>query len=453
MGIESLKKQAEAQAEARTDAGISDPGGSQMSSTLDPLARQKPLAVTEFTPEQLTNMAEGIWFCRHIAGVMSEDPVKNGFEVQFIDEDKERSKAVIDYLDNLGIKDFLQDALWDDTVYGDGLIGIGIRAKGKKGTADPTQPIKDIAKEVKEIIYFERIPRDDRFKAITYETDRQLDTYGQEASYKVKSGSDEIEMSASRALHFQTQPRVKSAFGLSLFVPIWSVIQVVENTVWSLGQLAYNLATRVIQSDGLTNDLTEREQLMTDMEGKINSLSMLLVGSDEKVSTVSNSPGSLAWFVDFVWDLAAAATRINRSRLLGAQAGALASGQSDLRRYYEFVSSRQETYMRKQIRYLVQLALATESLKSGKADDEFTIVFNSPETPTRLEEMEADAKHAEITYKEAQALKALAEAFTTLSDLGVIDSESITTLLKATTEGEQRKSLMEKLFEETDGAK
>ncbi len=442
MGMESLKKQID----ARRDVGISDPGGSQMNRNVDPLARQTPLAVAQFTPEQLTNMAEGIWFCRHIAGVMSEDPVKNGFEVQFANVDKELSKAVLQYLDERGAKDVLQFALWDDTVYGDGLIGIGIRAKGKKGTADPRQPIKDMAKEVKEIVYFDRMPRDDRFKGITYETDRNADNYGQAKAYKVKVGSDEIEMSASRVIHFQTRPRVKSEFGLSLFVPIWSVIQVVENTVWSLGQLAYNIATRVIQSDALTNDIAERTQLMTDMEKKINSLSIIVVGSDESVTTVSNSPGSLKWFVDFVWDLAAAATRINRSRLLGAQAGALASAQSDLRRYYEFVSSRQETYMRQQIRYLVKLALATDDL-GGKSDEEFTIQFHSPETLTRMEEMEADEKRAGTSYKEAQTFQALSQGFQALVDLGVIDPGSIATLLKATTEGEGQ-SLMEKLFEE-----
>ena len=442
MGMESLKKQVD----ARRDAGISDPGSSQMNRNVDPLARQTPLATVEFTPEQLTSMAEGIWFCRHIAGVMSEDPIKNGFKVQFANEDKELSKAVLQYLDELGAKDVLQFALWDDTVYGDGLIGIGIRAKGKKGTADPTQPIKDIAKEVKEIVYFDRIPRDDRFKKIVYDADRQSSTYGKEKSYEVKMGSDTVNLDAARALHFQTRPRVKSNFGLSLYVPIWSVIQVVENTVWSLGQLAYNIATRVIQSDELTNDITERTQLMTDMEKKINSLSMIVVGNDESVTTVSNSPGSLAWFVDFVWDLAAAATRINRSRLLGAQAGALASAQSDLRRYYEFVSSRQETYMRQQIRYLVKLALATDAL-GGKSDEEFTIAFNSPESPTQAEQTEAAVKRAETTYKETQAFQTLTQGFTTLVDLGVIDPAEIATLLKAVTEGEGE-GLMEKLFED-----
>jgi hypothetical protein len=444
MGMESLKRQIE----ARQDAGISVPGGSQMNRNIDPLARQTPLAVATFTPQELTSMAEGIWFCRHIAGVMSEDPIKNGFVVQFVKEDKERAKAVLQYLDERGGKDVLQFALWDDTVYGDGLIGLGIRAKGK-GTADPTQPIKDITKEVKDIVYFDRIPRDDRFTDIVYDDDRQSPTYGQVKSYKVKISGDEMQMDASRAIHFQTRPRVKDKFGLSMFVPIWSVIQVVENTVWSLGQLAYNIATRVIHSDALSNDLAERTELMTDMEGKINTLSMLVVGNEENVSTVSNSPGSLKWFVDFVWDLAAAATRINRSRLLGAQAGALASAQSDLRRYYEFVSARQETYLRAQVRRLVQLALVTDDLaKRGSGLDDFTIVFNSVETPTHIEEMEADAKHAETGLKEAQAFQALTQAFTALVDLGVIDPESINTLLKATTEGEQGQSLMEKLFEE-----
>lgn len=442
MSLETLKKQIE----SRQDAGIGVPGGSQMNRNVDPLARQTPLSIAEFTPEQLTNMAEGIWFCRHIAGVMSEDPVKNGFTVEFAQEDKERSKAVTQYLDELGVKDVLQLALWDDTVYGDGLIGIGIRSKGK-GTADPTQPIKDIAKEVKEIVYFDRISRDDRFKAIVLEVDRNVDTYGQAKAFKVKIGSDEKEMAASRALHFQTRPRVKSDFGLSLFVPIWSVIQVVENTVWSLGQLAYNLATRVIKSDELTNDIAKRTQLMADMETKINSLSMLVIGNDEEVTTVSNSPGSFKWFVDFVWDLAAAATRINRSRLLGAQAGALASATSDLRRYYEFVAARQETYMRKQIRYLVKLVLATDEL-GGKGDEEFAIVFNPVETLTRMEEMAADAKGADTTHKEAQAFQVFVQGFQTLADLGVVDPLTITTLLKVTTTGEHGQSLMEKLFEE-----
>lgn len=442
MSLESLRRQADAAKRIRADAGIYLPSGSQMGDS-DPLANQQPFAATHWEPAQLTTMAEGIWFCRRIASVMSEEPVKNWFDIEFDPPDEELAAQVLDYLEKLNAKEIFQQALFDEAVYGDGLIGLGIQAG--KGVADPSTPVEGVS----EIMYLERIPRDDRFTGIELDEDPASPTYSEPKAYTIKQGDKEISLDASRAIHFQTRPRIKSEWGLSFFTPIWSVIQVVENTVWSLGQMAYNMATRVITSDILNTEAEQRVGFMEEMEGKMNSLSMLVMGQDESVTTVSNSAGSLDWFVDFVWDLAAAATQINRARLLGAQAGALSSSESDLRRYYEFIGGKQRTYVRPAIRKLVDLVLATQTI--GKAGQElaYTIKFNPLENPTRDEELEADVKEADRLNKEATAFQALTQAFTALADLGVIDGPMITELLTKVKEGEAgTKSLMEQLFEE-----
>jgi uncharacterized protein len=445
MSLESLRGQANKARRIRTDAGIYIPSGSQMG-TSDPLANQLPFAATQWEPNQLSTMVEGIWFCRRIANVMSEEPVKNWFNIEFTPPDDDLAYAVQQYLEQLHAKQSFQHALFDEVVYGDGLIGMGIQAAGK-GVADPTTPVEP--DKIKEILYLENISRDDRFTGIELEADANSPNYGNPKAYVIKQGDKEITVDASRMIHFQTRPRIKSSWGLSFFTPIWSVVQVVENTVWSLGQMAYNMATRVVTSQQLNEGAEKRLEFMEELETRINSLSMLVMGENESVSTVSNSPGSLKWFVDFVWDLASAATQINRASLLGAQAGVLASSESDLRRYYEFIAARQRNYVEPALRKLINLVLATDTIGKRGQELSYEIEFNSLETPSREEELDGDVKEADRLNKEATAFQSLSQALMNLADLGVVDPDAIAGLLSKVREGEiGNRSLMEQLFAE-----
>jgi phage-related protein (TIGR01555 family) len=412
---------------ARTDAGVFVPSGTQMGAR-DPLAKQRPLGVPEWLhdPVSQTALYEGVFICGHVADIMSEDMLKSGVSVAFEDDEenpylKTLSRTVQLYMENLGYKDYLQTSLCHEIVYGVGLAAIGVVQR--KGKPDPAKPLE--IENVKEIRYIEPIPRDARFSDVILDTNEESLTYGKPQAFTIKRLSgEEVNLDASRALFFLTRPRVGSRMGMSFYCRFWTVAQLIENTIWSLGQTAFNMATRKVTSRFLTDNLSERLSWMDEIEAKFNSLSVVVLDQDEKMETGSNSPGDLGWFVDWVWDVLGAATRINRSRLIGAQSGELASAMSDLRRYYDYINARQEAYLRQPLRRLVQMVLATDTLRAEKGwreDLRFRLVFNPAETLTRLEQEDLEVKRTQAMQQRGQALLSISTALLNFVDVGVKD--------------------------------
>jgi len=394
-------------------------------------------------PARLTDLDESSWLYRLINDVMSEDPLRNWFRVEFIGadgkpiEDDKRAWDVETYLEEIDAKAIAQTALRHESAYGDGLIGVGIT-----GDAAFEKPLTDLPKQVKEIQYLDPKIRDGDFSEIVIDTDPKSESYGLPRAFKVRLGDKSLhqELDATRAIHFQTRPRARSNMGLPMAVLQWSVLQLEQNVEWSVGQIAYRMASTVIESAQLANDMEERLAFWREIENTLNTLSVLVLDEGEKLTMASNNPGSLKWLIDYLWDLIAAATRINRSRLLGAQAGRLASAEPDDKRYWEWIRSRQETQLRKPLRHLVMLCLATDSLGSqagGKklalslrrrrdkrrvaSDMHFRLVFNAPESQTERERTEAESKIAETRLHKAQTIQAFASGLQTLYDIGLAD--------------------------------
>ncbi len=416
-----------------------------------------------FDPIRLTDLDESSWLYHLINDVMSEDPCRNWFHVEFLDAagkpivDDKRSRDVQDYLEEIDAQAIIQTGLRHESAYGDGLVAVGLR-----GNTSYSKPIKDPAKQIQEIQYLDPKVRDGEFSEIVTDTDPNSETYGLPRAFKVKLGdkSQHQPLDATRAIHFQTRPRARDTMGLPMAVLQWSTLQLEQNVEWSVGQIAYRMATTVIQSAELAKDMEQRIAFWREMENTLNTLSVLVLDKDEELKMASNNPGNLKWLIDYMWDLIAAATRINRSRLLGAQSGRLASAESDDKRYWEWIRSRQETQLRKPLRQLVTLCLATDSLGTQAggqklqlslrrrrkkrrvvSDMRFRLVFNAPESQTERERTEAEDKVAQTRLAKAQTIQAFASGLQTLYDIGLADQ-----LLSLGSEGDGI-NLMAELFE------
>jgi len=467
--------------QARGDVGIYLPDGTMRSPDLDPLAKQRPADIPDWLldPAQLTKLSEGSWFCRHVCEILSEDPLRNWFEVEFLDksgnvvEDDVRARDIKQYHEELNAHDVFQTGLKHEADYGDGLVLAGIQGSGRSGSADPSQPVDET--NVGEILYLVTKARDGQFRKIVLDDNIMNPTYATPIGFEIRkavdtsvggSQDDWVVAHASRAFHFQTRHRVSSPLGLPIHVPLWTVIQLIGNIEWSSGQIAYNMATRVLKSDEILGDIEQRNAFMRQIENEMNSLSFFAIGKEEDLRTASNNPGDLSWLINFAWDCAAAATRINKSRLLGTQAGALASADTDMKRYYEWIRSRQEMWLKPQLRRFVAMTLATDSLSTGqsatgkivisfkrllgkerkaKTGDSFRLVFNSPESQTSKEEANVKVREADALQRRAEAFKFLVEGLQTMADAGIADPKGLAKTLLGP-DGAQ--SLMAQLFEE-----
>ena len=484
-----LRQQLAAQREAADtrDDAITMPDGRMRNPDYDPLARQRPGDIETWLlePATGTKLYETVWFLRHVAEILSEDPIRNWFDLEFLDlegnvvVDDIRARDFQQYCEELNAIDITQTALIHEAIYGDGLVVAGIKARGRGvKVANPSSPI--LPEQVGEILYLVAKARDDKFTEIVVDENLANETYGLPTGYKIaksvpgSSGgslSDTVIVDATRALHFQTRPRVSSRWGLPVHVPLWSVIQLITNLEWSAGQVAFNMATRVIKSDEMVGDLEQRVDFAAGYESEVNTLSSVILGKDESMSTASSNPGDLSWLSQLTWDIAAAATRVNKTRLLGTQAGALASADTDMKRYYEWIGSRQELWLRRPLRHLSALILSTESMSTAqsaggapivsfrprtsdrvksktKTGDAFRLVFRPVEGPTEKEAANLKVREAQAVNARLEGFKNLAMGLQTLADLGMTDPGRI---LEAIFGEELTEDSMKELMESTRG--
>jgi len=297
-----LRQQLDAQRDvlvARSDA-ITMPDGRMRNADVDPLARQRPGEIETWLLDTSTGtrLYESIWFFRHVAEILSEDPIRNWFDVEFLNEsgvvlqDDARSRDFQQYCEELSAPDVVQTGLLHEASYGDGLVVAGVSGRGGKKSAQPTSPL--LPEQVGEILYLVAKPRDGQFKDIVLDTDILSATYGLPKQFKISKTvagqqgggtSDDILVDASRCLHFQTRPRVASKWGLPVYVPLWAVIQLITNLEWSAGQIAFNMATRVVKSDEMVGDLEQRMEFAQSYEAEVNTLSSVIIGKDESLGT------------------------------------------------------------------------------------------------------------------------------------------------------------------------
>lgn len=443
----------------RRDVGLalSSVVGASQRGSRDPLSGQRPTSLESWLtdPQELAKLTEATWICRHMAELYSEDMLRGGWVVHFdeqaalSEEDRaDLSGQLAAYMEERSAVDCIQWALQDEITFGDGLAGMGIkeRAARRKVTNPLAEPLD--LKRVQELRYVERISRADRFRDITLEKDPEQDRYGKPKLFKVTThGGSDVDVHWSRCLHFQSRPRYGERFGLSAYAANWGAIQLLENTVWSLGQVAYNMATRVVKSDELLGSYMEREQFMTDADALFNSLSVVLLGKGEDLTVASGSPGNMEWFVDWVWDVVSASSRIIRSRLLGSQAGALASSVSDLRRYYELIRARQESYLLWPLRQLIDVCLATDDL-GQRTDLAYTVEFLPVEVLTRLERAEEAKARADVDLKRAETVAKLADGLQRLTDMGLDPALAQTFMDRLFNSDDEHPSPMDRLFED-----
>lgn len=326
------------------------------------------------TRAELEVMARTDWLARKIIDIVPQDMVRAGRRWKTTAdnigaiEELERSPTV-----NLWVK--LREAMCRARLTGGSAIYIGVEG------ADPSRPLDPTALSVGSLAYLTVIDRMDLSFA-EMDLDPQSSNYGRPKMWHWSSGSSVVDIHPTRMVVF-SGPQVFSARAGSQDM-VWgdSVLQIVYDAVRNAASVQQHIAALVPDSrndviyiPGLgkllenptdTQKLTTRFQFAATVKSMFNMV--LLEGNgaggdrargerwEQRSVSFSHLPELMRQYLQ----IAAGAADIPVTRLLGeSPAGENATGESDLRNYYDHVASLQKLSLSPALHVLDRVILAS----------------------------------------------------------------------------------------------
>ena len=328
---------------------------------------------------ELENMYRSSWLAKRIINAVADDMTREWRTVIFDDEDDERQFAIEKAEKKLRVRPQVNEALRLARLYGGSLIIIGTKDK------DMSKPLNPEAVKKGDLLWLRTIERWRVAAGPVRTTDLSSPNFGLPDFYMLAESS--VQVHHTRVLRFDGQ---KLPYFAWMQNGMWhdSELQHVLDSIMNADTTSKGIATMlfeanvdVVTSEGLsdvlaTKDgearLTKRFQLAAMMKS-FNR--MLLLDGTETYEKKSNQFANLdkIW-LQFMVDVCGAAD-IPMTRLFGQSAAGLnATGDNDVRNYYDMVSAKQESELRAQLEYLDEVLVRSEL---GTMPDDYRFDFNS----------------------------------------------------------------------------
>jgi phage-related protein (TIGR01555 family) len=318
--------------------------------------RDKAAHTTYGTPsmsdQQLENAYRGAWLPRKIVDIPAQDATRRwrGWQA-----DKPQIEKIEAEEKRLKVRQKVKQAMIKARLSGGSAIFIGT------GEADPSKPLKPETLGPGGIKYLTVLDRK-ALKAGELETDVLADTYGRPRNYTISGAATaaQVTIHPSRLAIFlgsevpaeMTSGLVERGWSDSVLMSVMDAITNADSTMANMASLVFEAKVDVFKVPGLLGKLAsdktgtyersllQRFSLAALMKGTNGAL---LMDADELYESKSANFGGLPDVADRFLQAVAGAADIPATRLLGmAPAGMNATGDSDLRNYYDRLQSMQE---------------------------------------------------------------------------------------------------------------
>lgn len=385
--------------------------GNPLYDAMSAAAIQEP---EEIEVEQLISLWEGDWLPDRIVSVFAEDVTKHPFELEIPGKEDVRD-LIMRRLTDLKYHSFKTEQIKRSLALGDGFIGLGIRqSSGKVALDKPVgldpefkngQLIPPAAVDIANIDYLQVFDQRAISGDPVIEEDVWSPQYGQIKSIKL-AAIGEIEervVHSSRLLHLRPNPSQKTKWGRSIFPAMFLVLKMFYTTTWTVAQVMYQMAFKVIKSDELLGDINTRLAMFESLQKKINALSLFVLGKDEDMYTLSSSAaaGGAQSMLQFAWELVAAVARTPQSHLTGNQLTGRA-GAEDTKSYAGRVRAFNENQIRPLDEYTVKLLMLAKEVGNMSLEEvntsTWTLTYPSFYEPDDTEEAQVDLIKAQIDW-------------------------------------------------------
>ena len=300
--------------------------------------------------QQLVNAYRGSWMARKIVDIPALDSCRNWRAWQ---AKADQIAAIEAEEKRLNVKGKTLEARKKSRLFGGAAIYMDFGD-------DASQPL-DLERVEKGALRFLTVFTPRQLIPGEIETDPMSEFYGRPKSYSMVSGSaGQVTIHPSRLTIFygnelpenDVVTSAASAWGDSVLTSCMDAVKQAESTSANVASLVFEANVDVIAMDGLMDlvgkpdgerKITERYRIA--MQGKGNIKTLILDGK-EKYDRKSITFGSLPDLIDRFNQNSAGAADIPMTRFFGMSPGGLnASGDSDLRNYYDRVRAGQELEM------------------------------------------------------------------------------------------------------------
>jgi len=357
----------------------------------DPLSSQYQYDSPLLTQKEIDNMYKHKRIFQNIIEVPAEDATRQWVDFENTDE----KKAILDKLNDLDAQSAFEKILEYERLTGDGFISMG--ARESNGFDLDEELSEDSLLDIDYIHPFSKKKVQDGL----IDEDPFSGDFNKFMYYELTPLMDETRLvHSSRVLHLQTRVFEGEKWGMSLGIPLYEPIMILDNIAWSLGQIAYAMTFKVLKSDDVNMNNKEQVKNMTEeLEKFFNSKSLAVIGKDEELTHEGpgNNLPNIGAMTEFIWDFLAGSARMPKSHMLGQQQGTITGGEYDSMNYYMRISGIQENYIRPLLERLITLLYKAEDSGVGEGSVEnpdFTLKFNplwklDRQTDMELREMQA----------------------------------------------------------------
>lgn len=334
----------------------------------------------KLTPVELENMYRSSWLAKKIVNAVADDMTRAWRTIMF-DESNQAAQFQIEHAEKrLGLKAKVNDALSWARLYGGACILIGT----KDGVYD--QPL--VAETVKkgDLAFLRTVDIRQLFPAGgVLCSDLSSDNFGLPEAYTLVEAGTAIHH--SRIIRFNGQKLPHYAW---LKNNMWddSELQHVLDSIMncdtatnSVASMLFEANVDVIKTEGLGDLLATKDgeakvmkRFQTAALLKSFNRTLILDGTESYEKKSNNFSGLNLIIQQFMQDVSGAAD-IPMTRLFGQSAGGLnATGNNDIRNYYDMLQAKQESELRPQLERLDAIMVRSEL---GQMPDDYRFEFNS----------------------------------------------------------------------------
>lgn len=345
--------------------------------------------------QELENMYRGSWLAKKIVNITADDMTREWLHVMF--DGEELGTEIEQAEKRFGVKRKANEAMRWARLYGGAMIIIGTKDKNLAKPLD----VKNIRQG--DLRYLHVIDRWRVSPAGSLNRDLESPNFGMPDSYVIAEST--VQVHHSRVLRFNGE---KLPYFAWLRNGMWddSVLQHVmdslmncDTTTQAVATMLFEANVDVLKSEGLADLLARKdgEAILTkrfQVAALLKSFNrMLLLDGTESYEKKQNSFANLDKIIQqFMVDVSGAAD-IPMTRLFGQSAGGLnATGDNDIRNYYDMISAKQESELRPQLEYLYEVLVRSEL---GHMPKDFRFDFNPLWQLSEGEQATVEKTHAE----------------------------------------------------------
>lgn len=364
--------------------------------------------------DELRTMYRGEGLATRIVNLPANEMLRAWFKVE-----GDKDGLISQKLDVLSAKKKLSTALKWDRLFGGSLIIAGLDDGG--GLEEPLN--EDNISDIKFLHVF------DRYSVTTFSVydDPENEKYGETEVYMVtpKRGGTTFNVHESRCLVFDGMEiddlsrRENDGWGDSVLQRVFTRLKGLSFGYENLESIIEEfiigtLSIKDLASTLVTNGEKDIQKRLAQIDMSKSLISSILLDADgEKYERISSTVSGLGDLFDRLINALSAVSEIPVTLLMGqSPAGLKATGDSDIRFFYDSISSKQETKLQEPLERLVKwIQLCKDYEFRGKELDSWKIQFNPLWMPTSKEQ--------------AETRKTVAEADKIYVELGVVDETEI----------------------------